>query len=92
LCATVLSTSIGMKPLAVSNQMQRLADLGIVASRREGNTIRYCLIPLPWRFYATSQDPTPDFYPALSACLNQRAQKLEQIPSERKAELAGVSG
>ena len=81
-----------MKPLAVSNQMQRLADLGIVASRREGNTIRYCLIPLPWRFYATSQDPTPDFYPALSACLNQRAQKLEQIPSERKAELAGDSG
>ena len=89
---TVLSTSIAMKPQAVSNQMQRLADLGIVASRREGNTIRYRLIPLPWRFYATSQDPTPDFYPALSACLNQRAQKLEQIPSERKAELAGVSG
>jgi predicted transcriptional regulator len=89
---TDLSTSIGMKPQAVSDQMQRLADLGIVASRREGNTIRYRLIPLPWRFHAPSQDPTPDFYPALSACLNQCAQKFEQIPSERKAELAGVSG
>jgi predicted transcriptional regulator len=89
---TDLSTSIGMKPQAVSDQMQRLADLGIVASRREGNTIRYRLIPLPWRFHATSQDPTPDFYPALSACLNQCAQKFEQIPSERKAKLAGVSG
>ena len=44
LCVTDLSTSIGMKPQAVSNQMQRLADLGIVASRREGNTIRYRLI------------------------------------------------
>lgn len=46
LCVTDLSTSIGMKPQAVSNQMQRLADLGIVASRREGNTIRYRLIDL----------------------------------------------
>ncbi len=46
LYVTDLSTSIGMKPQAVSNQMQRLADLGIVASRREGNTIRYRLIDL----------------------------------------------
>ena len=46
LCVTDLSTSIGMKPQAVSNQMQRLADLGIVASRREGNTIHYRLIDL----------------------------------------------
>ena len=46
LCVTDLSGSIGMKPQAVSNQMQRLADLGIVSSRREGNTIRYRLIDL----------------------------------------------
>lgn len=46
LCVTELASSIGMKPQAVSNQMQRLADLGIVTSRREGNTIRYRLIDL----------------------------------------------
>lgn len=46
LCVTDLSGSIGMKPQAVSNQMQRLADLGIVTSRREGNTIRYRLVDL----------------------------------------------
>lgn len=46
LCVTDLSASIGMKPQAVSNQMQRLADLGIVTSRRDGNTIRYRLVDL----------------------------------------------
>lgn len=46
LCVTDLSASIAMKPQAISNQMQRLADLGIVTSRREGNNIRYRLIDL----------------------------------------------
>jgi DNA-binding transcriptional ArsR family regulator len=35
-----------MKPPAVSNQIQRLSDLGIVASRREGNNIYYRVIDL----------------------------------------------
>jgi DNA-binding transcriptional ArsR family regulator len=35
-----------MKPQAVSNQLQRLADLGIVATRREGNNIHYRLVDL----------------------------------------------
>ena len=81
-----------MKPQAVSNQMQRLADLGIVASRREGNTIRYCLIPLPWRFHAPKAKTPPRLLPSPKCLLNQHAQKFEQIPSERKAELAGISG
>lgn len=46
LCVTELAASIGMKPQAVSNQIQRLADLGIVASRREGNQIHYRVIDL----------------------------------------------
>ncbi len=46
LCVTELATSIGMKPQAVSNQLQRLSDLGILASRREGNSIHYRLIDL----------------------------------------------
>jgi DNA-binding transcriptional ArsR family regulator len=46
LCVTDLAASIGMKPQAVSNQLQRLSDLGILASRREGNSIHYRLVDL----------------------------------------------
>jgi DNA-binding transcriptional ArsR family regulator len=38
---TDLAKSLGMKPQAVSNQLQRLADQRIVASRREGNRLFY---------------------------------------------------
>ncbi|HEY1067176.1 MAG TPA: metalloregulator ArsR/SmtB family transcription factor [Pirellulales bacterium] len=41
-----LADSIGMKPQAVSNQLQRLADLGIISSRRDGNNIYYKLVDL----------------------------------------------
>lgn len=43
---TELAESIGMKPQAVSNQLQRLSDLGILASRRIGNNIHYQLVDL----------------------------------------------
>lgn len=46
LCVTNLAAAIGMKPQAVSNQLQRLSDLGILASRREGNNIHYRLVDL----------------------------------------------
>ncbi len=46
LCVTDLATTLGMKPQAVSNQLQRLSDLGIISSRREGNNIHYRLIDL----------------------------------------------
>ena len=46
LCVTDLAGSLGMKPQAVSNQLQRLSDLGILASRRDGNSIRYRLVDL----------------------------------------------
>src|SRR5579871_2948488 len=46
LCVTDLATSLGMKAQAVSNQLQRLSDLGIVASRRDGNSIHYRLVDL----------------------------------------------
>jgi len=46
LCVTDLATSLGMKPQAVSNQLQRLFDLGILASRRDGNNIFYRLVDL----------------------------------------------
>lgn len=46
LCVTELADSIGMKPQAVSNQLQRLSDLGILVSRRVGNNIHYQLVDL----------------------------------------------
>ncbi len=46
LCVTDLAASVGMKPQAVSNQLQRLSDLGILASRREGTNIHYRLVDL----------------------------------------------
>ena len=39
-----LATAIGMKPQAVSNQLQRLSDLGILACRRAGTTIYYRVV------------------------------------------------
>ncbi len=41
-----LAASLGMRPQAVSNQLQRLSDLGILTSRREGTSIRYRLVDL----------------------------------------------
>jgi DNA-binding transcriptional ArsR family regulator len=46
LCLSDLAHTIGMKPQAVSNQMQRLADLGVVSSRRVGNNVLYRVVDL----------------------------------------------
>src|SRR6204780_351283 len=46
LCVTDLAASVGMKAQAVSNQLQRLSDLGILESRRDGNNINYRLVEL----------------------------------------------
>src|SRR5436305_8311605 len=46
LCVTDLAASVGMRPQAVSNQLQRLSDLGILASRRDGNSIIYRLVDI----------------------------------------------
>lgn len=44
LCVTELSEALDMKPQAVSNQLQRLVDRGILASRRNGNNIHYRIV------------------------------------------------
>jgi DNA-binding transcriptional ArsR family regulator len=46
-----LADAVGMRQQAVSNQLRRLMDRGVVASRRDGNFIRYriedsCLMEL----------------------------------------------
>jgi DNA-binding transcriptional ArsR family regulator len=43
LSVTQLSERVEMSPQAVSNQLQRLFDRGVVASRREGTQIHYRL-------------------------------------------------
>jgi DNA-binding transcriptional ArsR family regulator len=48
---TDMAKALGMKPQAVSNQLMRLSDTGMVASRREGNNVHYrvmneCVAPL----------------------------------------------
>ena len=39
-----LARAIGMKPQAVSNQLRRLIDRGIVTPRRNGNNIHYRIV------------------------------------------------
>jgi DNA-binding transcriptional ArsR family regulator len=41
LCVSDLAAAVGLRPQAVSNQLQRLADRRIVATRREGARIYY---------------------------------------------------
>ena len=41
---TELVKKIGMKPQAISNQLKRLSDRGIVERRREGNQVYYCIV------------------------------------------------
>jgi ArsR family transcriptional regulator, lead/cadmium/zinc/bismuth-responsive transcriptional repressor len=48
---TDLGKTLGMKPQAVSNQLQRLTDTRMLASRRDGNNVYYrvvngCVAPL----------------------------------------------
>ena len=44
LCVTELAAVAGMKTQAVSNQLQRLIDRGILDSRRAGNQIFYRIV------------------------------------------------
>ena len=44
LCVGDLADAVAMKPQAVSNQLQRLVERGVLDSRREGKTIRYRIV------------------------------------------------
>lgn len=44
LCVSDLADVVGMKPQAVSNQLQRLVDRGIIGARRDGTNICYRII------------------------------------------------
>lgn len=44
LCVTDLAQAVDMKPQAVSNQLQRLVDRGILGARRNGNNVLYRIV------------------------------------------------
>ncbi len=44
LCVSELAAAVEMKPQAVSNQLQRLVDRGILATRRRGSNIYYRVV------------------------------------------------
>jgi DNA-binding transcriptional ArsR family regulator len=44
LCVTELAETVGMAPQAVSNQLQRLVDRGILGFRRNGNNVYYRIV------------------------------------------------
>lgn len=43
-CGVDLAEALEMKPQAISNQLQRLLDRKIVASRRDGNNVYYRIV------------------------------------------------
>ncbi|MBC8354346.1 MAG: winged helix-turn-helix transcriptional regulator [Planctomycetes bacterium] len=44
LCVSEMADAVGMKPQAVSNQLQRLVDRGILGTRRDGSNIYYRIV------------------------------------------------
>ena len=46
LCVTEIAEMLRMKPAAVSNQLQKLTNKGIVINRRNGNHILYRILDL----------------------------------------------
>ena len=44
ICTSDLAAAVDMKPQAVSNQLQRLQDKGIVGRRRDGNNVLYRIV------------------------------------------------
>jgi len=71
LSVTDLAAEVGMKPQAVSNQLQRLVDRRIVASRREGSRLIY-----------RSADPCVTGLIDLGMCLLEETGKLPARESD----------
>lgn len=69
-CMSDLADAVGMKPQAVSNQLRRLVDLGILSTRRHGVHIHYKIV---------DSCMTKLMYHGL--CLNQEAQSHARVTS-----------
>src|SRR6516165_12345637 len=73
---TDIAKRLGMKPQAVSNQLTRLSDTRMVASRREGNNVFY-------RVVNGCVSPLLD----LALCLMEDEGRSEQTTGRRYVEL-----
>ncbi len=69
LCVTDIAESIGMKPQAVSNQLQRLTDKGILGSRRDGTQVYYRIV-----------DPCVVTLLDQGLCLSEDAETRTRVP------------
>lgn len=70
-CMSDLADAVGMKPQAVSNQLRRLVDLGILSTRRHGTHIHYCIvdpcvIKLMYHGLCLNEETHPDAHVAAS--------------------------
>lgn len=88
LCVTELAKAVGMNTQAVSNQLQRLADRGILGSRREGTTILYritdpCVPALLDQGLCLSEDSETRRHMASSVAIGQPSPSA--IPKDLKA-------
>jgi DNA-binding transcriptional ArsR family regulator len=82
LCVTDLAVAVGMTPQAISNQLRRLIDRRIVATRRKGNYIYYRII-----------DPCVPGLLSLGLCLAEETGRLPELtqatpPSRGKSRVA----
>ncbi|HEV2668453.1 MAG TPA: metalloregulator ArsR/SmtB family transcription factor, partial [Blastocatellia bacterium] len=68
LCVTDLAAAVEMTPQAISNQLRRLVDRRIVATRREGNRIYYRII-----------DPCVPGLLSLGLCLAEETGRLPDL-------------
>jgi DNA-binding transcriptional ArsR family regulator len=69
MCVMDLAESVGMKPQAVSNQLQRLLEMGILASKRDGSNIRYRIV-----------DPCVTSLLDQGLCLMEDARQRQALP------------
>lgn len=67
-CMGDLAEAVGMKPQAVSNQLRRLVDLGILSTRRHGTHIHYSLV-----------DPSVIKLMHQGLCLNEETRAHAQV-------------
>ncbi len=66
LCVSDLAATIRMRPQAVSNQLQRLVDCGILGARRNGHNVYYritdrcvpALLDRGWCLVEDAREPT----------------------------------
>ena len=68
LCVSDLASEVGMAPQAISNQLQRLADRRIVATRRDGNRVLYRIV-----------DPCVPALLDLGLCLTEEARAGDRM-------------